>query len=193
MTVRGGRQYRDPVKARLTLVEDLKPNQWAGVVAVVARNAELGNWTVDETHQVLSMLGVDTSTAREAKAALRRARRLKLIYAAAPTPKKLPKPRTAQPAAKKAPSPPLPPPEPKPFEPGKPLRDTYGHFTVNELCTAGLHPNIPENRITRPDRAQTECKLCTKERKKKYPRKRTEAQRERDNERRRQARREGRP
>lgn len=156
MVARGGRQYRDPIKARLTVVEQLKPHQWAGLATVVARNAERGAWSPEEATQVLDMLGLDKAAAREAKQALKRARRLKLIYASAPTPKSLPEPRVrhSEPVAVVSDAPAM-----------TQVRDKAGKFASGELCNRGLHALEGRNRMTRPDRPTIQCRECTKIRK----------------------------
>lgn len=155
MTVRGGRQYRDPVKARLSIVDALKPTQWAGLVSTIARNAERGGWTPAETVQVLSMLGLDRDSAKEAKQALRRAARLRAVHGHAPGPFR---PRAETSGAKSGPSWVA-----APVAHG--YRDKTGKFTTAEICVAGLHELIGDNRITRPDRTVVQCRACTRMRK----------------------------
>lgn len=140
--------YRDPMKVRLSMVDDLKPSQWAGMLATVASAAERQGWAPDEAREMLAMLGMDAKAARDAKAALRRSARLRLIYASAPTPKALPRPRTGQLGARVG-----------------HRRDRGGRFANQEMCARGLHPNVPENRITRPDRTTTQCRPCSQTRK----------------------------
>lgn len=144
MTVRGGRKYNDPRQAHLGATEDPKPHQWAGLVSVVARNAERGAWPPGDAARVLLMLGLDANAAR---GALRKARRLKMIYACAPTPKNLPRARTGQPEAIATPL--------------KQRRARDGKWVEQEWCVAGLHANTPENRKGRRDRKTTQCRPCT--------------------------------
>lgn len=148
-------QYRDPVKARLALVDSLKPTQWAGLVSTIARNAERGGWTTAETVQVLSMLGLDRDSAKEAKQALRRSARLRVVHGHAPGPFR---PRAEPSAAKPGPSwvaAPVP----------HGYRDRKGKFRTAEICVAGLHELVGDNRITRPDRDSVQCRACTRMRK----------------------------
>lgn len=112
------------------------------LVAVVARNADLNGWPPGDAAMVLSMLGVD---AREAKQALRASRRRRWVQSLVPKP--------AGAAVRQ-------------LEPvSRPLRDRAGLWLKQDTCAAGLHANVPANRITRPDRRTTQCEPCTKARK----------------------------
>lgn len=169
------RSYRDPIKARLAMVDELKPTQWAATIASVARAAERGNWPVERAVETLEMLGLTAKLAKEAREVLHRTRRLKQIQAANPTPRlTTPKPitpvrvlrpdKTGMVTLK--------------LEPGKDFdgiieKDPNGHapngrFTGwrSEFCKSGLHRMTPENRITRKDRKTGQCRACTVARKK---------------------------
>lgn len=147
--------YHDPVKARLSTVEDLKPAQWAGTVRTVAAAAARHDWPMERVIETLAMLGLDAKAARDAKAALRRSIRLRMIYASVPTPKAPLKPPAAKPAPKAAPS-------PSAAFPPNLTRERAGRFVwVGELCARGLHPMTGENRTTRPDRSTAQCRACT--------------------------------
>lgn len=151
------RSYSDPIKARLSTVEDLKPTQWAGTVRTVALQAERHGWSQERITEVFDMLGMDAKAARDAKQALRRSIRLKWIAASTPTPKALPAPRALQPAAPTPVLPILAP--PKHSKDG--YRDPVGRFTQADFCVKGLHAMVDTNRLTRRDRSSVQCRACT--------------------------------
>ena len=140
----------DPVRARLGVVQELKPHQWAGLVAVVAKTAERRSWPSSEAASMLSMLGLDKTAARTAKEALKRSQRLRWAQSLAPKPSR---PRTA--ALEAIPVPSVPP---------GPARLRDGRFAVMPTCIAGLHANTPENRQMRKD-GRSNCRPCAVERK----------------------------
>lgn len=139
------RSYRDPIKARLTLVDELKPNQWATMIQVVARAAQRGDWPAERTAETLAMLGLTDKLAKDAREVLRRNKRLKAIRAANPTP------TLTKPKLKPVPA--------LPLLPGR--RDPLGKFLPAEVCKKGLHRLTPDNRVTRKDRKTTQCRACT--------------------------------
>lgn len=168
------RSYSDPIKARLSTVEDLKPTQWAGTVRTVALQAERHGWSRERITEVFDMLGMDAKAARDAKAALRRAVRLKWVDASTPHPKALPTPRVRKPAPRK----PAVVSAKATLAAGTTLtatvrvstpprlathwsRDRQGRFAQGSFCVRGLHRMTETNRLTRRDRSSVQCRACT--------------------------------
>jgi hypothetical protein len=166
------RSYSDPIKARLSTVEDLKPTQWAGIVRTVALQAQRHDWSMERVTETFDMLGLDAKAARDAKASLRRSIRLKWVDASTPHPKALPMPRVHKPAPRK----------PAVVSAKATLsaatgltatarvtellathwsRDRQGRFAPGSFCVRGLHRMTDTNRLTRRDRSSVQCRACT--------------------------------
>lgn len=137
-------KYRDPLRTHAEAIHELRPQQYADAVSTVARNAERGGWPTSEVAQVLSMLGIDQDRARDAKTALRRAQRLRLVHGGPERP-------VTRPMGQ--------------LEARTDGRDALGRFVTTELCAKGLHELTGANRLTRADRKSIQCKACTRKRK----------------------------